>query len=120
MSDTPENVYQVCVDTRLMKFTVPCPENRKWSSEKCNEEGPCMVSFPFDDPKKRQSKDAACRTTPDYFEELDQMIYGRRECKEKFGFCSTCDEGSTCYPSYHTSDPLRFKGASSICRCTAL
>ena len=121
MSDTPDDIYQVCVDTRLMKYLSPCPEDsRRWSTEKCNKDGPCMISHPFDDDKKLRSRDAACRTTPDYFEELDQMVYAKRECKEKWGFCSTCDDGETCHYSYHTSDPLRWKGASGICRCSPL
>ena len=65
MSNDENNVYQVCTDWTVYKYTNPCTKN--WQNkDACNTDGwePCLMSYDFSDSKKMKSDTKGCRTVP--------------------------------------------------------
>jgi len=103
---SPADVYQVCKETRAIKFGNKCPNNKKYNDERCNAEGQCLKSYPYEDPKKWRSRDTACRTVPEAYLNPDLVKYAKKTCrKSKQGMCSTCSDDEKCSWSYLIEDP---------------
>lgn len=117
---TPNVVEATCMDTREMKYNKKCPNKKKWKNEKCNAEGHCVKSYPFGDPDKMRSKEAACRTVPDALvnNDNDNFKFSKKKCKSKNGLCGFgCEKNEVCRNSFLKDDDLKWKGASAMCRC---
>lgn len=108
-----------CVDHREMKFAGLCPSKGKWSDDKCSSEGAfCAKSYPFGDPLRMKSEDAACRTMP--AELIDGPFeWSSKPCRnQNWGLCALgCSADETCTNSWPLEDPLRWKSAGAMCRC---
>lgn len=89
---SPADVYQVCKETRKIKFGNTCPDKGYYPRDaRCNAEGQCLKSYPHEDPKKWRSWDSACRTVPQAYLNPNEVKIGRKKCKKsKQGMCSTC------------------------------
>ena len=116
MSNDESNVYQVCLEDRPMRFGRPCSSGQ--DSSRCHSENAyCLNSFPYGDVDKYRSDDAACRTVPDSYLDEDNLLYGRKRCKDRVGLCPYCGSSQRCSWSYRADDPDAWRGYSAMCRC---
>jgi len=117
----PNEIEITCLDTREMKYNRKCPNKGRWSSEKCTGTGFCVKSYPFGDPDKMRSKEAACRTVPDALAVSDKDLYGwsKKKCKSKNGLCSfgCSKKREVCRNSWLLDDEDKWAGSSAMCRC---
>jgi len=103
-----------------MKFGNFCPmDDTDWPNDLCNAEGYCMKSYPAGDTDRFESDDAACRTVPRAYIDLENMIFvdDADECGANQNFCPTCSQDETCKMSYHMNDPNQENGPTAACRC---
>lgn len=118
---TPDVIEITCMDKREMKYNKKCPNKGKWRNEKCSSEGKCHQSYPFGDPDKMRSADAACRTVPDALTVEDKDAYGwsKKKCKSKNGMCGYgCNKKTEmCRNSYLIDDADKWRSPSAMCRC---
>lgn len=92
-SHDPNTVIQIEQESRFMKFGNFCPmDDTDWPNDLCNAEGYCMKSYPAGDTDRFDSDDAACRTVPRAYIDLENMIFvdDADECGANQNFCPTC------------------------------
>lgn len=75
MSHDPNLVIQRERESRIMKFGNLCPNDANWPNDLCSAEGHCMKSYPYGDTGGFNSDDAACRTVPRIYTDLENIIF---------------------------------------------
>lgn len=116
--DNYEDQMPHCVDDTPMKYKEKCPEKNKWQSDKCNDEGLCVKTWPSNDPKAQNSHKAICRTLPDKFLDGNFKFSKKQAKKNNMGLCSFgCADEEVCRWSYLRSDPEKGRGSSAMFRC---
>lgn len=121
---SPDIVQPVCLDKREMKYGAKCPNKKTFTDELCTGEGRCVKSYPFGDPEKMRSVEAACRTVPALYDQPAEVMrdvydWSDRKCKKKYGLCSFGCKGKngTCFNSWLKEDEDKWAGPSAMCRC---
>jgi hypothetical protein len=114
----PDDIVYECTDYTVYKYGNICTPNNKWNEDKCmtSSTGYCHKSYPYGDPDKMRSPEAACRTIPS--ENVDnEFEFGSRDCwSPTGGLCNYGCEG-TCHNSWIASADTKWKHSSAMCRC---
>jgi len=115
----PDDIFPVCTDHTVYKYSHVCSNTGKFNSATCNPDSEfCMKSYPWGDPDRHRSDHAQCRTAPMAMENKEYE-YSLKECRTPTsGLCANgCDAGQECRNSWPIDDEFKWKSSEAICRC---
>jgi len=115
----PDDIFPVCTDYTVYKYSHVCSNTGKFNSATCNPDSEfCMKSYPWGDPDRHRSDHAQCRTAPMAMENKEYE-YSLKECRTSTsGLCANgCDAGQECRNSWPIDDEFKWKSSEAICRC---
>jgi hypothetical protein len=116
----PNDILYQCTDYTVYKYGNICTPDNQWDESKCmtSSTGFCHKSYPYGDPDKMKSPEAACRTIPSTH--VDSTFeFGHRDCwSPTGGLCHYGCEG-TCHNSWAEGDLLKWLSPNAMCRCMA-